>query len=60
MPSISTLRRRAAVRGLRLITYRDNSRWFAQYGPYALADVSTNALIVSGLELDGVVAALSE
>jgi hypothetical protein len=47
--SESVLRRRARAQGLRLTKLRENSRWFAQYGPYMLADLSTNVLIAYGI-----------
>ena len=48
MQSETQLRRRARAEGLTLIKYRDRSRWYAQYGPYALADES-NCLVAYGL-----------
>jgi hypothetical protein len=49
MQSETQLRRRARAEGLTLIKYRPNSRWYAQYGPYALADENNN-LIAWGME----------
>jgi hypothetical protein len=46
---VRRLRRVAAADGLRLIKYRDGSRWFNQYGPYALVDVSTDVMVAWGL-----------
>lgn len=54
MPALSTIRRQANRQGLRLVTYRDGSRWSAQYGPYALADINTNALVAYGMNLEAV------
>lgn len=56
--SDTTLRHRAHRAGLRLITHSPCSRWFAEYGPYALADAATNALIAYGLDAEGVAAEL--
>jgi hypothetical protein len=52
MLSESQLRRRYHAEGLRVIKYRENSRWYAEYGPYALAD-ETNCLVAYGLSIDG-------
>ena len=43
------MRRIAAATGLQLIKYRDSSRWFNQYGPYALADRQTNVMVAWGI-----------
>jgi hypothetical protein len=51
MHSESQLRRRARAEGLTLIKYRETSRWYAQYGPYALAD-QANCPAAYGLSLD--------
>jgi hypothetical protein len=53
MYSESQLRRRARAEGVTLIKYRENSRWYTQYGPYALAD-QANCLVAYGLSLDDV------
>ncbi|OBA81770.1 hypothetical protein A9W99_13710 [Mycobacterium sp. 1164966.3] len=49
--SDSQLRRRAHAKGLRLIKYRERSQWYAQYGPYALAD-DNNCLVAYGMSAD--------
>jgi hypothetical protein len=49
-PSESAVRRMATRRGYRLTKIRDNSRWFADYGPYILGD-ERNVMIGSGLDL---------
>lgn len=49
--SQSQLRRRASTQGLRLIKFRENSRCYAQYGPYTLVDSDTNAVICWGMTL---------
>lgn len=48
MPNESTLRGRARRQGLSVIKYRPTSRWYQQYGPYALAD-ATNTLVAYGI-----------
>lgn len=48
------LRRRAAREGLRLMKLRESSRYYHQYGPYALVDPNTNYLVAYGLHLDEV------
>jgi len=53
MHSEPQLRRLARADGLRLIKYRETSRWFSQYGPYALADANRN-LIAYGMAIDDV------
>lgn len=58
--SESTLRRRAAARGLRISKVRQNSRWYHQYGPYFLADTSTRAVVGIGLDLQDLTDALTE
>jgi hypothetical protein len=50
MQSERQLRRRARTEGLTRIKYRENSRWYGQYGPYALGD-QANCLVAYGLEL---------
>lgn len=54
MLSITTLRRRAYRQDLRLVSIREGSRWYSTYGPYALADSSTGALVAYGLDLESV------
>lgn len=56
--SDSSLRRRARAQGLELVKYRPSSRWYAQYGPYALVEQSTNCLEAYGLSREEVAAAL--
>lgn len=52
MQSENHLRRRAAARGLTLVKYREGSRWWSQYGPYALSDrQASNAIVAAGLDL---------
>ncbi len=48
------LRRRLVVEGFRLWKIRDNSRYYPEYGPYAVLDNSTNMVLVSGADLDQV------
>ena len=50
----SRLRRRATREGLRLTKFRESSRYYHQYGPYALIDADTNFLVAYGLHLDEV------
>jgi hypothetical protein len=57
MHSESQLRRRARAEGLTLIKYRERSRWYNQYGPYALAD-EQNYLVAWGMSPEQVVAEL--
>lgn len=53
------LRKRAARQQLKLVKFRQDSRWFNQYGPFALADSATGYIEVSGLTLGDVVLQLS-
>jgi hypothetical protein len=48
--SESALRRKAHRRRLSLVKYRENSRWFYQYGPYALVD-DRNTIAFHSLDL---------
>jgi hypothetical protein len=57
MQSESQLRRRARTQGMKLIKYRERSRWYQQYGPYALAD-ERNHIVAWGMGLDAVEAEL--
>ena len=50
----SRLRRRAVREGLRLTKFRESSRWYSTYGPYALVDPETEFLVAYGLDLDEV------
>jgi hypothetical protein len=59
MQSESQLRRHARSEGLRLIKYRETSRWYTQYGPYALADQANN-LVAYGPDLGDVDRELSD
>ena len=44
-----------ARRRSKLIKYRENSRWYHQYGPYALTDPETsNCLVAWGMDLETV------
>ena len=52
--SESQLRRRAAREGLRLTKFRESSRDYYPYGPYALVDAQTNFLVAYGLDLPDV------
>lgn len=52
--SESQLRRRAAREGLRLTKFRESSRDYHPYGPYALVDTQTNFLVAYGLDLSDV------
>ena len=58
MHTESQSRRRARAEGLTLIKYRESSRWYAQYGPYALADERNN-LVAYGMDLPAVEAQLA-
>ena len=49
----NNLRHRARRGGLQLLKYRETSRWYGQYGPYAIAD-RNGALIAYGLDLNAV------
>lgn len=53
MQSDSQLRHHARAEGLRLIRYSERSRWYHQYGPYALAD-ETNCLVAYGMGAEAV------
>ena len=53
----SQQRHRAADHGLRIVKYRETSRWFHQYGPYALVD-GGNCIVASGLDADEIRAAV--
>ena len=59
MQSESQIRRHARREGLTLIKYCESSRWYTQYGPYALADQANN-LVAYGLDLGDVDRELSE
>ena len=50
--SETDIRRKATRKGYRLTKICANSAWFDQYGPYMLADASTNGALVYGLTLD--------
>jgi hypothetical protein len=52
--SESELRRRARAEGLTLIKYRENSRWYHDYGPYALADATSNCVVAWGMDRETV------
>jgi hypothetical protein len=52
--SESAVRRRAARAGLRLWKVREGSRWFHEYGPYALVDPSCAMVVERGLSLANV------
>lgn len=54
MHSESQWRYRAYRQGLRLVKYKVDSPAYAQYGPYALVDQSTNQLTAVGLDADAV------
>jgi len=53
MSTENNLRNRARISGLQLLKYREASRWYSQYGPYAIAD-QNGALIAYGLDLEAV------
>ncbi|KUI16922.1 hypothetical protein AU193_22315 [Mycobacterium sp. GA-1285] len=59
MSSERALRRRAHAQGLKLVKYRQDSRWFGDYGPYALAD-QNGCLVAWGLDVEDVAMALAE
>jgi hypothetical protein len=48
--SESAVRHKAHRRRWSLVKYRENSRWFYQYGPYALVD-ENNAIAFHSLDL---------
>jgi hypothetical protein len=52
----STLRRRAARRGLTLRKVRADSQWYHTHGPFMLVDVSRNAVGASGIAREEVAA----
>ena len=52
--SVTQLRRRARAEGLTLIKYREDSRWYYDYGPYALIDPTLNCLVAWGMDRDTV------
>ncbi|OBF86961.1 hypothetical protein A5791_19905 [Mycobacterium sp. 852002-51163_SCH5372311] len=54
MHTDAQLRRLARSAELKLIKYRERSRWYSQYGPYALADGYGN-LVAYGLDAEDVV-----
>lgn len=47
--SESALRRKAARQGFKLTKIRENSRWYLQYGPFMIADASTNGVVQYGM-----------
>lgn len=51
MQNESAVRRKARRRLSSLMKFRANSRWFTQYGPYALVD-EQNVIAHSGLDLE--------
>jgi hypothetical protein len=53
-PSDSSLRRKAARQGYKVTKIRENSRWYAQYGPFMIADASTNCAVQYGMTPDEV------
>jgi hypothetical protein len=59
MPSITTLRRRAARKTLALVKVREDSRQFWEYGPFMLVDPCLNAVVARGLDLREVEAELA-
>ncbi len=50
-PSESAVRQKAIRKGYRLTKIREASCWCDQYGPYMLADASTNGALVYSLTL---------
>jgi hypothetical protein len=44
-PSDNSLRRKARGQGYRLIKIRENSRLYAQYGPFLISDATTNCAV---------------
>lgn len=48
------LRRNLLAEGFRLWKVRRNSSYFLEYGPYAVIDISTDMVLVSGAELSDV------
>ena len=51
-PSETGIRRKAIRKGYRLTKIREVSCWFDHYGPYMLADASTNGVLVHSLTLE--------
>ena len=58
MHSESQWRYRAYRKGLRLVKYKQSSPAYAQSGPYALVDQSTNNLAAMNLDAEAVERAL--
>jgi hypothetical protein len=52
--SVTELRRRARAEGLTLIKYRESSRWYHDYGPYALIDAVSNCVVARGMDREAV------
>ncbi len=53
-PTESVLRRKAASRGYKLTKIRENSRWYNQFGPFMIADASTNCAVQYGMTAEEV------
>lgn len=55
-----SLRRQAEALGLRITKIPESSPRFAQYGPFILADLSTNGVVASSLEAEDIAGALNQ
>lgn len=55
-----SLYKRARAAGYKLWKVRENSKWFAEFGPYSLIDANTNCIIIKGLDADGVIEQLAD
>ena len=53
-PTDTALRRKAARQGYKLIKIREASRWFNQYGPFMIADATTNCAVQYGMTAEEV------
>lgn len=49
------LRRRYSRNGLRIWKVREDSRWYAEFGPYSLVDVFLNAVVARSLSFEELV-----
>jgi hypothetical protein len=58
--SEAQLRRQARRAGLRVVRFGERSRWYWQYGPYALVDAETDGIVVYGLDADGLATELDK
>ena len=51
-PQEDKLRRMAYRRGKKLVKYYPHSRWMKTHGPYAIASVPNNTLLMWGLSFE--------